>query len=362
MECKRSPIGTNERGTQVRAYDKAFFEVMMNPTERLLRILDHLPVDRVAVTGFLVSVTVELMKATGIELPEAHQDPVQMVRLAAAAHEILGLESVKVPFDMTVEAGALGARIDYGTETILPQVKVHPFQDPREFLSKEDFVEGGRIPVVLEAIRIARNEYGDRVPVISSIVGPVTLSGMLFGTDTLLLWMLSEPEIYASVLSKATRLCIAYAEEQFKAGSHTVQLADPVSSGDLISSEQYRKFVLPYHRLFFQAFRSPIVIHICGNITGHLPFLAEMNPRGVSFDQKTDIQEVMKWLKGKSAIIGYVPTSLLLEGSAEEVYQSSMECLRSGVDILNSGCVWPIQTSNDNIRAMIRAARDWTNR
>ena len=335
---------------------------MMDRTERLLRILDRLPVDRAPVTGFLVSVTVELMEATGIKLPEAHHDPVQMVRLAAAAHEILGLESIKVPFDMTVEAGALGAKIDYGALTTLPQVAGHPYQDPREYFSREDFIDEDRIPLVLEAIRIARKEYGDRVPVISSIVGPLTLSGMLFGTDTLLLWMLSEPETYASVLAKTTRFCIAYARKQFEAGSHVVQIADPVASGDLISSDQYRKFVLPYHNLFCQALRSPIVIHICGNITGHLPGLAEMNISGVSFDQKTDIQEVMKWLKGKSAIIGYVPTSLLLEGSAEEVYRSSMECLRSGVDILNSGCAWPIQTRNDNIRAMIRATRDWSNR
>ena len=330
----------------------------MNLTERLLRVLNHLPVDRAPVTGFLVSVTVELMEATGVRLPESHHDPRLMVTLASAAHEILGLESMKLPFDMTAEAEALGAKIDYGTKTVLPQIREHPYQDSREFLSKEDLAEEGRIPIVLEAIRIAGKKYGDRVPVISSIVGPLTLSGMLFGTDTLLLWMLSEPETYASVLAKTTRFCIAYAREQFEAGSHVVQIADPVSSGDLISSEQYRKFVLPYHKLFCQAFRSPVVIHICGNITGHLPALAEMNISGVSFDQKTDIQEVMKWLKGKSAIIGYVPTSLLLEGSADEVYRSSMECLRSGVDGLNSGCAWPILTPNDNIRAMIRAARD----
>ena len=36
--------------------------------------------------------------------------------------------------------------------------------------------------------------------------------------------------------------------------------------------------------------------------------------RGISFDQKTDLQEAVKQLKGRVALIGYVPTSLLLEG------------------------------------------------
>ena len=79
-----------------------------------------------------------------------------MAGLAAAAHETCGLESMKLPFDMTVEAGALGAKIDYGTKKTLPQVKEHLYRDPGELVIGEDLMEQGRIPVVLEAIRIGQ--------------------------------------------------------------------------------------------------------------------------------------------------------------------------------------------------------------
>ena len=138
---------------------------------------------------------------------------------------------MKLPFDLTVEAGLLGAEIDYGTMTTLPQIKAHPYRDPVEFVVPGVFCGKGRIPVVLEAIRITQREYGHRIPVISSIVGPLTLSGMLYGVDTILFWMLAEPEKYVSVLRKATQFCIAYGKEQFRAGSDVVQIADPVSSG-----------------------------------------------------------------------------------------------------------------------------------
>jgi uroporphyrinogen-III decarboxylase len=80
--------------------------------------------------------------------------------------------------------------------------------------------------------------------------------------------------------------------------------------------------------------------------------------RGISFDKKTDVQEAVKQLKGRVALIGYVPTSLLLEGTPDEVYASSKECIKAGVDVLNAGCAWPADIPNENVRAMVRAAKE----
>ncbi len=330
----------------------------MNPVDRLLRVLSHQPVDRPPVIGVTNSVTLELMDAVGAKFPEAHHNPAQMMRLGAAAHEVCGLESVKVPFDMTVETGALGAEIDYGTRNTLPRATKHPFEDPENLTAGEDYVKRGRIPIILEAIRQSRSAYENRAPVNSSLVGPFTLSAFLFGMENLFLWMMKEPERYRSALKKVTRLCIAYAREQFNAGSQIVQIADPSSSRDLISSEQYGSFVAPYHRELCTALAFPTVIHICGNITGHLKHVAGTGASGISFDYKTDIEEAKRCLKGKMALIGYVPTDLLREGRPDEIYAYSKGCLKSGVDALNAGCAWPLETSTDNIRALVRAAAE----
>jgi len=330
----------------------------MDPIERLLRVLSRQQVDRPPVTGLMTAVTVEMMDRVGIEWPDAHHDPSAMAGLAAAAHETCGLESMKLPFDMTVEAGALGAEIDYGTKNTLPHVKGHLYRDPGELVIRENLMEQGRIPVVLEAIRLARKKYGEEIPVVSSIVGPFTLSAMLFGFENLFYWMLVEPEKYVMALEIVTDLCITYAREQFKAGSHVVQIGEASSSGDLISSEQYGKFVAPCQEKLCRAIEGPTVIHICGNITGHLKYVAGTGMRGISFDQKTDIQEAVKQLKGRVALIGYVPTSLLLEGTSDEVYVFSKECVRSGVDALNAGCAWPADVPTENVRAMVRAVSD----
>src|SRR5574341_2185002 len=162
--------------------------------ERLLRVLKQQPVDRAPVVGVTSVVTVDLMQKLGTRWPDAHHDPEQMARAGAAGHVVCGLESVKVPFDMTVEAGALGADIDYGSEAILPKIRTPRFEAPEEFAFGDELLARGRFPVVLEAIRIARRRYGDTAPIISSVLGPFTLSGCLFGVENLLIWMIEQPE------------------------------------------------------------------------------------------------------------------------------------------------------------------------
>lgn len=328
----------------------------MNCVERFLRVLHGQPADRAPVVGVTSVVTVDLMRQVGTRWPDAHHDPEQMVRAGAAAHALCGLESVKVPFDMAVEAGALGADIDYGTEAALPKIRTPPLSEPGELSFGSDLLTRGRFPVVLEAIRIARRRYGDSVPVIASMLGPFTLSGCLFGVETLLVWMIEEPEKAQVAMAKATRLVSMYIRGQFDAGAHVVQVSEPTASGDLISPAQYLEHVASHHRDLTAKIDRPVITHICGNITRQLPHLASAGFRGVSFDAKTDIAAARSHLKGKAALIGYLSTSLLRDGSPEEVGATARQCLDEGVDALNAGCAVAPDTPLDNIRAMIAAA------
>jgi [methyl-Co(III) methanol-specific corrinoid protein]:coenzyme M methyltransferase len=330
----------------------------MNTIDRFLRVLTQQPVDRAPVVGVTSVVTVDLMRQVGTRWPDSHHDPEQMARAGAAAHVVCGLESVKVPFDMAVEAGALGAAIDYGSEATLPKVLTPPFSEPEEFAFEDDLLAHGRFPVVLEAIAIARGKYGESVPVISSMLGPFTLSGCLFGVENLLVWMIEEPAKVHAAMATATRLVGRYIQGQFDAGAHVVQMAEPTASGDLISPAQYLEFVAPHHRELAAVTDQLLITHLCGNISRHLPHLVSAGFRGVSFDAKTDIQAARTHLKGKAALIGYVPTSLLRDGSPEDVGAAARQCLTEGVDALNAGCAVAPDTPVDNIRAMIAAARE----
>jgi len=331
----------------------------MKNLQRVINALRHEPVDRIPVTGFLTAVNMELMAHCGYGWDEAHYDVDKLVELAAAAHNHWGLETLKLPFDMTVEAEALGGKINPGTRDTLPQLITHLYNEPEELSFNRDVLTKGRIPVVLKAISKAKSRYDGEAAVVSSIVGPFTLGTRLFGMDNFLIWMIAEPEKAHAAMERLTRLCMMYAGEQAFAGCDTVLIGEAASSGDLIAPETYRDFIMPCHKELCNALNVPSVVHICGNITGHLPYIAETAMTAISFDGKTDVAETNRLLKGKIALVGYVDTmSTLLYGTPEDVYQSSVECIKAGVDLLCAGCAWPAHLPTENILAMIRAGNE----
>ena len=73
-------------------------------------------------------VTLELMEKTGIYFPQAHLDPMQMAELAAAGHGVLGFDAIMPEFSVQQEAAALGCEMDWGSPSMMPDAKTHPFQ------------------------------------------------------------------------------------------------------------------------------------------------------------------------------------------------------------------------------------------
>jgi [methyl-Co(III) methanol-specific corrinoid protein]:coenzyme M methyltransferase len=329
----------------------------MNAVERFQRVLSQQPVDRPPVVGVTSVVTPELMQEVATSWPDAHHDPELMVRAGSAAHVLCGLETVKTPFDMAIEAEALGADVDYGNEENPPKIRAPLFEDPSELTVDDGVFRRGRFAVALEAVRLGRKKYGETVPVVSSGVGPFTLAGVLFGVETLLVWMIEEPEKVEAALQKTTPLVGEYIRQQYAAGAHFVQIGEPSTSGDLISPAQYQRHVAGFHRQLVAGTDRPLGIHICGNITRQLPHLAALGFRGVSFDAKTDIAAARTHLKGKAALIGYLSTSTLLSGTPEAVKAAAQACIQEGVDALNAGCAVAPRTPAANIRAMIAAAK-----
>ncbi|GAH62662.1 unnamed protein product, partial [marine sediment metagenome] len=97
----------------------------------------------------------EVMTGEGVAWPEAHRNAEAMLRLAIAMQEATGFNNVALPFCMTVEAEAYGARIDMGSMSVQPKV-VEPILP----------VDGGELPhpdfrarragTLLEALSMAK--------------------------------------------------------------------------------------------------------------------------------------------------------------------------------------------------------------
>jgi MtaA/CmuA family methyltransferase len=332
----------------------------MNAKTRFLSALRGLPVDRPPVAAVVTGITLPMMEQAGVYWPEAHTHIDQLVALAETIWLHHGIESIKLPFDMAVESEVLGATLEWGSLDNLPTELGSAYNHPDELIIPDDFFDRGRVPIVLQAITQLRRRYESEVAVVSSIVGPFTLGAKLFGFDNFFTWLITDPDYVHAIMEKLTDLAIRYAAAQVDAGADAILIGEASCSGMLISPDTYRDFVVARHARLCATIPVPSILHICGRTAKHIPHLLNTGVTAYSFDEGANIEIVRPQLKGKIAMVGYVPTvGTLLDGQPEDVYRVSLDCLDRGVDVLAPGCSLPPHTSSANIAAMVRAAQDW---
>ncbi|MCZ7665413.1 MAG: MtaA/CmuA family methyltransferase [Thermoleophilia bacterium] len=269
----------------------------MSPKERLYATLYRQEVDRIPVAQPLQTGTVELMESCGAFWPAVHSDPELMATLAYEAHAKIGFESVRVPFDVNVESEALGCILDYEKGSrkgldIQPSVKTAPISNLEglEATPDPDPHTTGRMPVVLEAIRLLRKRLPAEIPILSAVVGPFMVAGQIRGVDPFMRELMREPDFVTKVVEKAFRACLAYAQAQVEAGSDVVVIVDASASPDLISPAQFDAFAKPYTKDLSAGVSVPTILHICGRTKPSLAHMAEC-ANGVSIDSLVPMRE-----------------------------------------------------------------------
>lgn len=329
----------------------------MTPRERVLSALRRVAVRPVPVGAVTQSATTDQMDAVGVGWPEAHRNAEAMARLAAAAHEVLDFDLVRVPFDQTIEAELLGAEVDFGDRTSNCSIRSHPLRlgDPVPALPDLD---RGRPRVVVEAIAMLRRRMGDEVAVLGGVVGPFTLLCQLAGVGPVLTESLRRPDTLRPYLEFAVELGIEYGRRQVAAGADAITVEDMSASLDLTSPRLYQQLILPAQQQLVAAIPAPVILHVCGSNTRILNLLHRVGAEALSLEDRTDLVQAVG--SGDCAIVGGVaPVEVLLNGTPESVRRASEECLAAGVHILAPGCGLAPLTPLANLQEMVRAARAW---
>jgi MtaA/CmuA family methyltransferase len=331
----------------------------MDQRERLLRALDREQVDRVPCASPLQTGTVELMRSSRARWPESHHDPVLMADLAWAAHSMAGLEAVRVPFDVTVDASAFGALtglegLDRQPALLAPIVETLYGLD---LIEVPEPTRDGRAPVVLSALEVL-SKRTTSTPLICGIVGPFMLACQLHGLQASLMDVIQDPAGMRRLLGITTRWAKAYARAAIQAGADVITIVDATSSGDLLGPAQYAEFALPYqaevvNEVLTCGGRS--VLHICGGTALNMRLMVRTKAHGISVDQCMDMRWVKERLDDRSALIGNVSPSTLLFQGPQEVSTEVRACLEAGADVLAPGCGLAPRTPLENIMTMVDA-------
>ncbi|MCL5110090.1 MAG: MtaA/CmuA family methyltransferase [Chloroflexi bacterium] len=332
----------------------------LSPKRRFLSRLFGGRTDRVPVGNPTSIATVELQQVTESFFPEAHLDGEKMARLAAGGHELLGYDTVMPYFSVEQEAAALGCDVDWGAPDMMPVEHDHPFQSPAEALLPGDFLERRPIRAVLDAIALLKQRYQGRIAVIGKVMGPWTLSYHTHGVQNFLIKTLLEPDTVRAFLDRLKLVTIAFGRAQLAAGADALCLADH-ATGDLVSPETYRDFLLPVHKELVHELGCPLILHICGDTTNRLQYLVEAGFDCFHYDSKVDARTAKGIVGDRMSLVGGVNNpETLLRGTPEDVRREVFYALDAGIEIVAPECAVPLTTPNRNLKAVAEAAQEYT--
>jgi [methyl-Co(III) methanol-specific corrinoid protein]:coenzyme M methyltransferase len=283
-----------------------------------------------------------------------------MSELARNVRHFTGFENLGLPFCMTVEAEALGSRIDLGDLGCEPKIAGERFARVSEAFIPDfdDLAQLGRIGIVAEAIeRLAATERS--VPIVGNLTGPISTAAALVDPMTFLRDLRKSPDEAHRLLEEVADFLVAYARLLLARGATLISIGDPTASAEILGPKMFAEYAVPYlNRIVdgIHAVGSNAIVHICGDLSRVTPLLPKLRSDALSTDSAVNLK-TLKDEHPQMLTMGNVSTHLLEFGPAGRVAARTRLLLDDGIDIISPACGLSTSTPLENIRALTETVR-----
>jgi MtaA/CmuA family methyltransferase len=335
----------------------------VNSRERVLGLFAGQEMDRIPVFSGMGNVTVHGIEQHGLRFPEIHLDGHKMATAAASTYRVFGFECAVVPFDVGVEAEALGCEVNYyahQTDILYPTIseKLAAKVEDLEIRVPENLEGAGRVPVVTEAIRLLKEDLGDQIAVGVCVLGPFTLAGQIVDLDNLLKMSFKKPNLVHGVLDSLEGLLITLASIYKKAGVDYLTIREMGATGDVLSRRMFGSLIKPHLERLFAGIESPKILHICGDTNDVVDQMAQCGADAISVGQKNDLAATRDKIGPDVMLLGNLdPYNVLVKGKPEDVERSVKGIIASGADGIWPACdIWPT-VPVENMEMLMAAAK-----
>lgn len=238
-------------------------------------------------------------------------------------------------------------------------------EDTLKSLRMPDPQKDGRMPILLEAISKVRQEFGDRICVCGRIAAPFSSTGLLYSLQESMMLMFMDSDLFRKTCDFFVEFQYLWGRAQFEAGAHALWVGDCNAMSNLIGLEQYNEFAFEPCKELVERYRELGVLTFFHASEEKVPYIEKQTELGVdvlSVGPGIDIAEAKKATVGKVALMGNLdPIEVLEKGTPEQVAAEAARIVKIGKDgggyIFDTGEMVPRDTPEENMRAMIRSAR-----
>jgi uroporphyrinogen decarboxylase len=267
--------------------------------------------------------------------------------------------------DLTVEAEAFGAQVDF-SEKAVPTVVGRLVSNKDEVEALEiPSLNKGRIPEYLKANRLIASEATK--PVLSGCIGPYSLAGRLFDMTEIMMAMFIDPECVKMLLSKCSEFIKNYCLALKEAGSNGVVMAEPAAG--LLSNDACYEFSSVYIQQIIEEVQDEsfaVILHNCGNRGQCTDAMVRTGAKGFHFGNGMDMLQALNECPQTALVMGNLdPVSVFKMASKEEIYNKTMELLQKTTSypnfVISSGCDTPPEVPIENVEMFYQAVADFNN-
>lgn len=243
----------------------------------------------------LEEIPAEVIEKGEFSFPEVHLNVEEMIRFSKAIKEYRNEEYIQIPFCMTVEAEALGAKINLGDRRNGPRVLQYAFNSMDELDNIHDIdYTKHRIEVVLKAVKLLSSE-GENV--ILSVQGPYSIAQSL--VDPTLLFKATKKEKckVEKFLSFIENEVVKFIREGIKHGARIISYGDASGTLDILGPKMYSELSGKYNcnvlKRISQGF-DDVVIHVCGATSASLHNSGLIKSRSIELEGELTYGEALK--------------------------------------------------------------------
>ncbi len=276
-----------------------------------------------------------------------------------------GYDAVAAFADNSLEAEALGSMLSYKNDAY-PHIEEYCLDSIHDwkYLSMVDPEKSGRMPVILEACRILRDEAGEKAAVVGTVQGPMTLAGQLLGLEKLIYCIVDHPEEFWNLLNFTTRVMVIFGKALINAGAHVIHIFDPSSSCSVINRAVFSEYILPHLKQALKEYKdsgNPICwLNITGQTKPILDLFPETGADLFNIDYIVPISIAMEKLP-HHCINGNIKPFNFISGEAKDIWREARDLLEEtqyrGGFILSPGCEIPLESKVGNIEAMMKTVK-----
>jgi MtaA/CmuA family methyltransferase len=311
----------------------------------------------------------------GLSIEEYCTNPARAITAMMNYYERYQPDVVLAYNDLAKEAEAFGCHVKY-SDYVVPSIDAHVLHEDKSALARlpmPDPYKTGRLPGFLEQCE-ALVKAKPPTAIGAVAVGPWTIAMLLRNPETMLLDTFEDPQFIHDVMRVATDFSKIWGDAIVKTGIG-LSFSEPTASISLISPDNYREFIAPYHKElvdYFKAKKVGVTTHICGTTYPIFEDVINCGFTTLSFDldQQSDpklyVDQLARFVEvahGRAVAIGNVDATKFEKTSRESMYADVKRCVDSAARqsgfILSTSCEIPPKSDPEIVKWFMDAAHEY---